>query len=143
MPAYRTQRLVEFRDTDAAGIMHFSSFFLVMEQAEHQMLRDLGMSVVYPYEGGILSWPRVSATCDYQVPLRFEEIVDIEITVSKLGNKSAEYDFAFSRDGEPVANGKFVVVCCFYDSDHPPKSIRIPDAIREKLAKHSSADNPS
>ena len=76
MPAYRTQRLVEFRDTDAAGIMHFSSFFLVMEQAEHQMLRDLGMSVVYPYEGGILSWPRVSATCDYQVPLRFEEIVD-------------------------------------------------------------------
>jgi 4-hydroxybenzoyl-CoA thioesterase/acyl-CoA thioester hydrolase len=33
-PSFITTRRVEFRDTDAAGIMHFSVFFTAMESAE-------------------------------------------------------------------------------------------------------------
>src|SRR3984893_8862096 len=43
---YRTTRRVEFRDTDAAGIAHFSAFFFYMESVEHEFLRSLGLSVV-------------------------------------------------------------------------------------------------
>ncbi len=43
--AYRTTRRVEFRDTDAAGIVHFSAFFFYMESVEHEFLRQLGLSV--------------------------------------------------------------------------------------------------
>ena len=64
--SYRTTRRVEFRDTDAAGIMHFSAFFNYMEQVEHEFLRHLGMSVLARDEEGAISWPRVSASCDYQ-----------------------------------------------------------------------------
>ncbi|MCG8653286.1 MAG: hypothetical protein MI861_25835, partial [Pirellulales bacterium] len=39
---FSTKRRVEFRDTDAAGIVHFSAFFPMMEAAEHEMLRSLG-----------------------------------------------------------------------------------------------------
>ena len=35
---FKTQRRVEFRDTDTAGIVHFSNFFAYMEQAEHLSL---------------------------------------------------------------------------------------------------------
>jgi acyl-CoA thioester hydrolase len=42
---YRTTRLVEFHDTDMAGIMHFASFFVYMESAEHELLRSMGLSV--------------------------------------------------------------------------------------------------
>ena len=42
---FKTERRVEFRDTDAAGIVHFSVFFAYMEQAEHEFLRSLGLSV--------------------------------------------------------------------------------------------------
>ena len=44
--SFRTSRRVEFRDTDAAGIVHFSVFFTWMEAAEHELLRSLGLSVV-------------------------------------------------------------------------------------------------
>ena len=42
---FKTRRRVEFRDTDMAGIVHFSVFFAYMEQAEHELLRSLGLGV--------------------------------------------------------------------------------------------------
>ena len=36
---HRLQRRVEFSETDAAGIVHFSNFFRYMEGAEHAFLR--------------------------------------------------------------------------------------------------------
>ena len=58
---YKTTRRVEFRDTDAAGMVHFSVFFVYMEQAEHELLRHLGLSVVLSDESGPISFPRVAA----------------------------------------------------------------------------------
>ena len=46
MPPLTTRRRVEFRDTDAAGIVHFSAFFVWMESAEHELLRAAGVPVV-------------------------------------------------------------------------------------------------
>ena len=58
--AFRTQRRVEFCETDAAGIVHFAEFFPYMEQAEHAMLRHLGLSVVFHDDQGVISWPRIA-----------------------------------------------------------------------------------
>jgi 4-hydroxybenzoyl-CoA thioesterase/acyl-CoA thioester hydrolase len=58
-----TSRRVEFSDTDAAGIMHFVAFFRMMEQAEHDLLRSVGLSVVMSGAAGKVSWPRVAAHC--------------------------------------------------------------------------------
>jgi|LakMenEpi03Aug12_release.lakeMendotaPanAssembly.Ray.scaffolds.fasta_scaffold160528_2 acyl-CoA thioester hydrolase len=44
-PIFSWNRRVEFAETDAAGIVHFSSFFLYMEQAEHALFRSLGLSI--------------------------------------------------------------------------------------------------
>ena len=38
-PFVYSQR-VEFRDTDAAGVAHFSTFFIWMEEAEHAALQQ-------------------------------------------------------------------------------------------------------
>ena len=68
---FKLIRRIEFSETDMAGIVHFSNFFRMMESAEHAFFRSLGFSV-HP-EGGTTGWPRVSATCDYLRPLRFED----------------------------------------------------------------------
>ena len=44
---FTTTRQVEFHETDAAGIMHFSNFFRYMETVEHGFYRSLGFSVVH------------------------------------------------------------------------------------------------
>ena len=62
--SYHTTRRVEWADTDAAGIIHFASFFRYMEAVEHEMLRARGLSVTVRQQDGLISWPRVSARCE-------------------------------------------------------------------------------
>ena len=131
--SYHTQRRVEFRETDAAGIAHFSTFFGWMESAEHEALRSLEMSVM-PGDGNDISWPRVSSKCDFKNPIRFEEIADIEVRITRLGEKSVTYEFEISCQDRPVATGSMTSVCCRL-SDKGIESISIPEDIRQRLQK--------
>ncbi len=143
---FQTQRRVEFRDTDAAGIMHFSVFFVYMEQTEHEFLRHLGQSVVSQVEGKTVSWPRVSAKCDYRRPIRFEQTVNIETWVEQIGSKSVCYGFRFcataelesttADEAEIVAEGSITAVCCEVEHGKPPVPIPIPNVIVEKLTPY-------
>ena len=126
---YRTTRRVEFRDTDAAGIMHFSAFMTYMEQVEHEFLRSLGLSVMMRDDEGAISWPRASVSCDFRGAVRFEDTLDVECQVARLGNKSVTYAFRFTHDGRPVAEGKITAVCCRMRAAAPPSAIVIPDWI--------------
>ena len=130
---YKTQRRVEFRDTDAARMAHFSIFFVYMEQVEHEMWRQLGLSVMLKDERGPISFPRVGARCDYQRAVKFEDVLDIEVGIVRLGEKSITYEFNFSHDGRPVASGQTTTVCCRFEDDGTPKSILIPGWIVQKL----------
>ncbi len=133
---FRTTRRVEFCHTDAAGIMHFASFFEFMEQAEHEFLRSRDLSVFMNDDAGIISWPRVAARCDYQSAARFEDVLEIEVRISRLGEKSVTYAFEFRLEGTEVARGEITSVCCRMTDQAPPQSIAIPDWFREKLAPY-------
>ena len=134
MPApFTTSRTVEFRDTDAAGIMHFSVFFTMMEEAEHELLRHLGLSVLTSDDQGPISWPRVSAHCEYRSAVKFEDVVDVEVRIARLGEKSVTYEFAFTCEGRDVAQGTLTAVCCRVNHGRPPQSISIPDRMVETL----------
>lgn len=136
---FRTERIVEFHHTDAARIMHFATYFLFMEEAEHAFLRHLGMSVMSRHEDSQLSWPRVSAECDYRDSVRFEDVVTIEVRVARLGEKSVTYEHQLRHGERPIAQGRITVVCCRYeDHDDRPTSIPIPSAIRQKLEPYVS-----
>lgn len=134
-PPFVTTRRVEFCQTDAAGIMHFAAFFELMEQAEHELLRSVGLSVVMQDAEGTISWPRVAARCDYRSAARFEDILTIEVRLTRLGTKSATYAYRFLRSNEELAVGEITAVCCRMIDHAPPQSIEIPAAIREKLAR--------
>ncbi len=135
---FQTTRRVEFRDTDAAGIVHFSAFFPMMESAEHEMLRSLHIAVLPRPEDGTLplTWPRVSATCDYFSAARFEDVLDVEVTVSKIGLSSVQYAVRFVCGGRDVALGKLTAVCCRLAQHGKLEKAEIPDDIRQRLSQH-------
>jgi acyl-CoA thioester hydrolase len=132
---FRTSRLVEFADTDMAGIMHFSSFFRYMEAAEHELLRNLGFSVYSEIDGDVVSFPRVAAKCEFHSPAKCEDVLDIDVTVKRVGTKSVTYGFDFSQHGRDVATGEMTSVCCRVPHGKPPVSIPIPDAVAARLRK--------
>jgi acyl-CoA thioester hydrolase len=133
MKPFRTSRIVEFSDTDMAGIVHFANFFRYMESAECAFLRSLGLSVKLDWEGQTLGFPRVSALCDYLSPARFEDMLDVDVAARRIGSKSVTYGFAFSRNGEPIAKGQVTSVCCRVLSEDVWESIPIPQTYRAKL----------
>ncbi len=123
------RRRIEFRETDMAGIVHFSNFFAYMEQAEHEFLRSVGMGVICEADGQQISWPRVNAQCNYRVAIKFEELIDIRVTVEKIGTKSVTYAFDFFRDEMKIADGSMTAVCCLFSADthgKKPESIATP-----------------
>jgi len=129
---FKTSRRVQFRDTDAAGIVHFSVFFTYMEQAEHEFLLSVGLGVISEQDGQKISFPRVHAECDYRSPIRFEELVDIEMVVQQIGSRSVTYQFKFTCEGRDVADGVITVACCDFSTGRPVP-VAVPDRFIQAL----------
>ena len=130
---YRTKRKIEFSDTDMAGIVHFTRFFVFMETAEHEFLRSLGTSVATEWNGDKIGWPRLAASCEYLSPLRFEDEVDIRLRAIKKGPKALTYEFHFTHQGIDIAHGKVTTVCCITNPGEKLRSIPIPDFIADQI----------
>ena len=137
--AFITTRRVEFSDTDAAGIAHFVAFFRWMEQAEHELLRSVGLSVVTHDADGVMSWPRVNAKCDFRDAARFEDLLQIETRIGRLGEKSITFQHRFLRDGAELATGEVTTVCCRMSPGAAPESLAIPAWYAEKLRGFATA----
>lgn len=156
MMPFSYRRRVEFRDTDAAGIAHFSVFFPMMEEAEHAALRHVGLTVMRPAEiVGHLTWPRVAAHCDYLSAARFEDLLRIEVGVLRIGQTSVRYAFDFWRDPSPgdaessaaehaaaehlapehLATGQITAVCCLWTPGQPLQKQPIPSDVRAALQR--------
>lgn len=133
MAKFIYQRRVEFADTDMAGMVHFSSFFCFLEEAEHHFLRSIGLSVMSKIEEKPCGMPRVSAHLDFVLPARFEDLLDIAIEVENVGKSSIAYLGKILRQGQVLATGKIVVVLCEMVPGGSARSMPIPDWMREKL----------
>jgi acyl-CoA thioester hydrolase len=131
--AFQITRRVEFRETDAAGIVHFSCFFHYMEEAEHALLRHVGLRVEMQHNGAAISWPRVSARCEYDEPAKFDDLLNISVEVSRIGEKSITYQFDITHGEREVAHGEMTAVCCEIVVGQPPKSVPIPAEISAAL----------
>ncbi len=112
---FKTTRLVEFADTDMAGILHFSNFFRYMEAAEHEFFRSLGFSVHSNGSDGAWGAARVHAECSYSAPLRYEDTVELHLLVREIGQRSISYEVIFRKliEQQPaaeIARGKMTVV---------------------------------
>jgi acyl-CoA thioester hydrolase len=112
---FKMTRLVEFADTDMAGIVHYANFFRYMEAAEFRFFRSLGFSIWSQKVDPPIGWPRVHAECDYKQPLRFEDEVEVHLLVAEKRRKSITYAFRFRKlNADPpveVARGKVTTVC--------------------------------
>jgi acyl-CoA thioester hydrolase len=135
-PHFTYRAIVDFADTDLAGIMHFANFFRFMERAEHAFWRSIGLSVHGEIDGRTISWPRVSATCDYKQPLRFEDELAIEVSVREIRSKAVVFGFKFKRaaSDEIAAEGAVTAVCAARDDDAGRmRAVHIPPSVLKRL----------
>lgn len=134
MPAvYRTRtRPIGFADTDMAGIVHFSRFFVLMEEIEQEFLRSRGLSVIFEEDGVKYGFPRVAAQCEFKRPVFFEDVLDATLRIERLGEKSLTYSVEFNKSGEVVALGK-ITTCCILHGRPMLQACHIPPLARRAL----------
>jgi acyl-CoA thioester hydrolase len=144
MPHFTAHRRVEFADTDMAGIVHFANFFKWMEQAEHDYFRSLGLSIMQKRDdGSYIGWPRVSASCNFRKPVAYDEDVEIDVTVERIGVKSVTYQMTVRRGNDEIAVGRMKVACCVCTADGALESIEIPADYLAKLPPQQELEQHS
>ncbi|SRR5712691_3433093 len=99
------QRRIEWPDTDASGMYHNTAAFRFIEMAETVLLERLGL--VHEIYG---RHPRAHIEADFLLPLRFRDMVDVELTVAKVGRTSIHYDFEMRSKGAVAVRGRMVAV---------------------------------
>jgi YbgC/YbaW family acyl-CoA thioester hydrolase len=133
MHEYRTTRRIEFSDTDLAGVVHFARFFIFMETAEDEFLRQLGASFTMNDQGRSIGWPKVSASCDYHSPARYGDTLDIHLSVQRVSQRTITYEFVFSRGDTEIALGRTTSACVVINPDGTFSSVPIPAALAGRI----------
>jgi acyl-CoA thioester hydrolase len=129
---HRLTRRVQFHETDAAGVVHFSRYFLYMEEAEHALWRAAGLSI-HPRDAEI-GWPRVHASFEYHRALRFEDEFEIWIRIVAIDERTISYACLLSRDGTRIATGRVSIACASRRPNESMRGTAIPAEIRSRLA---------
>jgi acyl-CoA thioester hydrolase len=127
----RLRRRVQFYETDVAGIVHFSWFFRYMEEAEHALWREAGLSI-HPPEAEI-GWPRVAASCEFVRALQFEQEFDVHIRITEITRRTISYACEMTQDQKKVAAGTLKIACVRKLGAGMMKSSDIPAEIAQRF----------
>jgi acyl-CoA thioester hydrolase len=125
------RRRVQYPETDASGIVHFTNFFKYVEEAEHAMWRAAGLSIAE--RDATVGWPRIAASFEYRKPLRFEDEFDVHIRIAEIGDKTIRYSAALEKDGEVLAEGSLKIICVRRRPGEPTRAMDIPAEIRARF----------
>lgn len=133
MSIFIHQRQAQFAESDAAGVIHFSSFPRYVEEAEHKYLETIGHPIQVGKSGSLL-WPRIEYSAKFARPLLPMEQFEVVLSVKRFGRSSITWNWLIRRkDGlDKLAEGEMKTVCCVARKGKV-ESIDIPSEIREKL----------
>jgi YbgC/YbaW family acyl-CoA thioester hydrolase len=124
---------VQYPETDASGIVHFSNFFKYVEEAEHAMWRAAGLTIAERSASGV-GWPRVAASFEFKRPLRFEDEFDVHLKVAEKTRKTFRYTAELVKDGEVIATGSLTIICVTRRPGEPMKAIDMPAKIADRFS---------
>jgi acyl-CoA thioester hydrolase len=128
---FHYHRRVQFPETDATGIVHFTNFFKYVEEAEHAMWRAVGLSIA-PHESPI-GWPRVAASFEFRRPLRFEDEFDVHLQIAEKTRKTLRYQAVLRKDGETIAIGSLTIICVRKTPGEDLKAADMPPAVADRF----------
>lgn len=125
------QSRVHFSDTDASGRIHYIALLHHMDHAEAEFLRSRGAGYG-SIEGREIGYPRVHVECDYTGPLVFDDLMDIAVTVDRIGGASFTLAFDVSVEGRSAAHGKVTIVSIDRTTE---KACPLPEKVRAALSE--------
>ena len=73
--------------------------------------------------------------CRYRKPLRYPDLPEIGMRVTRLGRSSVVYDLSMFREGDDEAAAECHFVHVFVDRTDQDRTVPIPDGVRAALER--------
>ena len=139
MAAFRHTLRVRFQECDPQGVVYFARYPEYYDLTITELFREAFGSYGSMVESGT-DMVVAEQSVRYRAPALFDDLIDVEVTVDKLGETSMLSSYRITRDGELLAEGDFRHV--FIDPATKAKKA-IPDDVRAVLAGYTPADGPA
>ena len=125
---------VRYHECDPQGVVFNAHYFTYVDVALTEMWREAFGSYGEVVAGGT-DVVVVEAGATFRAPARFDDELDVELRVARLGTTSMQTATAIRRDGELLVEGRIVHV--FVDAKTLVKK-KIPDRVRAGLEPYAT-----
>jgi acyl-CoA thioester hydrolase len=129
---------VRFADTDLQGIVFNGNYLTYYDVAWTEYFREMGLDYKKMLEmdaDTVLARTEI----DFKSPARFDEILEVYVRVSKIGNSSLIFNFEIYPQGEERLVGAASSLYVCIDSK-TVKPVRVPDVLRSLISDFEGKD---
>ncbi|MBM4168819.1 MAG: acyl-CoA thioesterase [Ignavibacteria bacterium] len=120
-----TRIRVRYADTDQMGFVYHAKFLEYFEQARADLLRSHGLPYTEIEKQGIY-FPVLEASARYKRPGFYDDLLDVEATMSEIPTTRIRIGYKIFRDGDskPIVEGHTIHAIVSAESSRP---VRIPE----------------
>lgn len=133
MPRATIRIRVPFVDVDTSNRIHYTAVMRYWEVAEHALMRGIG----FPYATALrdVAFPRVHVSADFRGAILFDDQLDVEARVERVGVSSWTVAFTARHadagaDAPTLADGRMTIVAMDPATE---RAIPLPAELRRAL----------
>lgn len=127
---------VRYSEIDSQGVVFNSHYMTYFDSAITEYIRSLNYSYVQLVQERGIDFHLVKTTTEFHKPVFFDEIIEVGVALSKIGNTSLTWSLAiFKKDNDQcLTSGELIWVCTLLGTN---KSYPLPEDLIELLKKKS------
>jgi acyl-CoA thioester hydrolase len=109
--AFHWQVRIYYEDTDAGGIVFYANYLKFFERARTEWLRATGVNQQALAEEDGAIFVVKHASIDYQAPAKLDDVLDLTLSIEKLGRASIQFVQQAWRCDTLLASAQVKVGC--------------------------------
>jgi acyl-CoA thioester hydrolase len=126
---------VGFSDTDAQGVVYYGRYMPYFDLARVEYHRSLDMLRTEPHDREFVMR---AMHVEYHMPARFDDQIEVDVRIKRIGTSSVTYDFAAYLEGEVLAVTATQTAVLVDLSERKP--CPVPDWWRERIREFEGDD---
>jgi 4-hydroxybenzoyl-CoA thioesterase len=104
--AFVQDRIIEWGDCDAAGIVYYPNYFRWIDGCFHALGRAAGFDQMsLGRDFGLMGTPLMESSLRFVSPGRYHDRLQIAARLTRIGGSAVTVAYALSIDGRAVADG--------------------------------------
>ena len=130
---FKTPVRVRWMECDAQGIVYNGAYLGYLEIGQAEYYRNLGFAIYTLPKSGYIDFAVVKTTLEFKAPARVDDIIELYLRVSSIGNTSLTLNLEIYPEGSDRLLTSIESVYVGYDAATETTK-RVPDDIRRLVA---------